>query len=91
MPMNDSHQFSRAERALAERSRRQAETEAARAKPGRLATAINEFIGWRAFAYWIRLLAEKRGIGAVGAFLQDRCLGFLEARNLSMTLRHLPA
>jgi hypothetical protein len=77
--MKQSDRLRRAENALAARSRHQAETEAARIEADRLAAAVNEFVEWRAFAYWIRLLAEKRGRFAVEGILRDRCPGFLES------------
>jgi hypothetical protein len=69
----------RAENALAAHSRHQAETELARVDADRFAAAITEFVKWRAFAYWVRLIAEKRGTFPVQAILQVRCPGFLES------------
>jgi hypothetical protein len=78
--MKKAKQFSDAEVALAVRSRRQAEAERSRVTSDRLAATITTFIEWRAFAYWIRLLAEREGSSSprVQRALEDRCRGFPE-------------
>jgi hypothetical protein len=45
-----------------------------------LAVTVTEFIEWRAFSYWLRLIVETLGFvpEAVVVILQQRCPGFLE-------------
>ena len=78
--MKKADQFQEAEIALGARSRHQAETERKCVSADRLAIAITEFIEWRTFAYWVRLVAEKKETGGacLEAILRDRCPGFLE-------------
>ena len=68
-----------AEIALGAKSRRLAEKQRDRVAPDRLVASIGEFIEWRTFAYWIRLVVEKRGACAVERTLRSRCPGFLDA------------
>lgn len=67
--------------ALGARSRHQAEMELKLVDPARLATAITEFIEWRTFAYWVRLVVEiEDGISTMmRALLDERCPGFITA------------
>ena len=78
--MKKVDQFLEAEIALGTRSRHKAEAERKCVSADRLATAIIEFIEWRTFAYWIRLVAEKKRKegSCVETALRDRCPGFLE-------------
>jgi hypothetical protein len=48
--------------------------------PDRLAQTITEFVEWRAFSYWLRLIIETSGFVSdpVATMLQERCPGFLE-------------
>jgi hypothetical protein len=54
-------QFSRAEITLGEWSRAQAESEVENVTRDQLAEAIADFIEWRAFSYWVRLIHEHGG------------------------------
>ena len=76
--MKKANHLNEAEIALAARSRHRAEAERKCVPADRLATAITEFIEWRAFAYWVRLIAEKQGTSAVEGILRYRCPGFFE-------------
>jgi hypothetical protein len=78
--MKKADHLHEAEIALAARSRDRAEAERKNVCAERLATAITEFIEWRAFAYWVRLVADREGTASVRVqrSLQDRCPGFLE-------------
>ena len=76
--MKKTDHLREAEVALGARSRHQAEGERGRVGADRLASAINEFIEWRTFAFWVRLIAEKRGKTAIEAILRHKCPGFLE-------------
>ena len=68
-----------AEIALGAKSRQLAEKQRDKVSPDRLVAGIGEFIEWRAFAYWIRLVAERRRASLVEVALRHRCPGFLEA------------
>jgi hypothetical protein len=65
---------------LGQQSQQLAEDERALVAPGRLAQTITEFIGWRAFSYWLRLTVETQGglSEPMIGILQERCPGFLE-------------
>ena len=78
--MKKASQFQEAEIALGARSRHKAEAESKCVSADRLAMAIDEFIEWRTFAYWVRLVAEKKGGGGfcLETALRGRCPGFLE-------------
>ena len=68
-----------AEIALGARSRHKAEAELKLVDSARLAKAITEFIDWRTFAYWVRLVVEIGGGISVTmqALLDERCPGFI--------------
>jgi hypothetical protein len=76
--MNKADHLRESEVALGARSRHQAEGERRRVAADRLATAIDDFIEWRMFAYWVRLIAEKRVTPEIEATLRHKCPGFLE-------------
>jgi hypothetical protein len=65
---------------LGQQSQQLAEDERALVAPDRLAQTITEFIGWRAFSYWLRLTVETQGglSEPMIGILQERCPGFLE-------------
>ena len=65
---------------LGQQSQQLAEDERALVAPDRLAQTITEFIGWRAFSYWLRLTVETQGCLSepMIGILQERCPGFLE-------------
>lgn len=69
-----------AEHDLGRRSRQLAEDEGGLVAPDLLAQAINDFIEWRAFSYWLRLTVETQGFvsDAMIGILKERCPGFLE-------------
>lgn len=70
-----------AEIALGARSRHKAEAELQLVDSARLAAAITEFIEWRTFAYWVRLVVEIDGgmSSKMQAILEARCPGFIGA------------
>ena len=76
--MKSSTRQREAEIALGTRSRHQAEAERKLVEPARLDSAITEFIEWRTFAYWVRLVVEiEGGISTkMQALLDERCRGF---------------
>jgi hypothetical protein len=78
--MTEAHHRREAEIALGVKSRDQAEAERKNVTADRLAVTVTEFIEWRAFSYWLRLIVENLGFvpEAVTAILQQRCPGFLE-------------
>src|SRR6202795_3023116 len=65
---------------LGQQSKRLAKDECELVAPDRLAQAVTEFIEWRAFSYWLRLIVEIQGFVSdpMMATLRDRCAGFLE-------------
>ena len=67
--------------ALGARSRHKAEAELKLVDSARLAAAITEFIEWRTFAYWVRLVVEIEGDISVKmqALLDERCPGLIAA------------
>ena len=69
-----------AELDLGQQSKQLAEDERGLVAPDRLAQTITEFIEWRAFSYWLRLIVEFQGFVSdpMTAILQDRCPGFVE-------------
>ena len=69
-----------AELDLGQQSKQLAEDERGLVAPDRLAQTITEFIEWRAFSYWLRLIVETQGFvsDSMIAILQERCPGFLE-------------
>jgi hypothetical protein len=78
--MKRPSKYRRAEADLARYSRRLADSESRFVTPSRLAEAVNEFIEWRAFSYWLRLVVEAEGILSpwTSAIVTERCPGFLE-------------
>jgi hypothetical protein len=79
--MNRPAKSRNAERELGRQSKQLAEDERELVAPDRLvAQTITEFIEWRAFAYWLRLVVETTGIvsDTMIACLHGRCPGFLE-------------
>jgi hypothetical protein len=78
--MAEAHHRREAEISLGAKSRDQAEAERKNVTVDRLAVTVNEFIEWRAFSYWLRLIVENLGFvpEAVATILQQRCPGFLE-------------
>jgi hypothetical protein len=67
--------------ALGARSRHKAEAELKLVDSAQFATAITEFIEWRTFAYWVRLVVEiEGGISTkTQVLLDERCPGFIAA------------
>ena len=78
--MNHPAKSRKAELNVARQSKQLAEDERGRVAPGRLAETITEFIEWRAFSYWLRLIVETKGFVSdpMTTILQERCQGFLE-------------
>jgi hypothetical protein len=78
--MNHPAKSRKAELNMARQSKQLAEDERELVPPDRLAQTITEFIEWRAFSYWLRLIVETKGFvsGPMTAILQERCPGFLE-------------
>ena len=78
--MNRPANSRNAELDLGRRSKQLAEDERGLVAPDRLAQTITEFIEWRAFSYWLRLIVETQGFVSdpMIAILQERCPGFLE-------------
>ena len=78
--MNRVAKSRNAELDLGRRSKHLAEDERGLVAPDRLAQTITEFIEWRAFSYWPRLIVETQGFVSdpMTAILQERCSGFLE-------------
>jgi hypothetical protein len=72
--------YREAEMALARKAKRLAESQLRFTNPERLAAAINDYIEWRAFAFWARLIVETQGGVSpdLKALLDDRCPGFLD-------------
>ena len=78
--MNRAAKSRNAEFDLGQRSKHLAEDERGLVAPDRLAQTITEFIEWRAFSYWLRLIVETQGFVSdpMTVILQERCSGFLE-------------
>ena len=78
--MKKTDHLHEAEIAISARSRHQAQAQTKNVGADRLANAITEFIEWRAFSYWLRLIVETHGFVSepLMAVLQERCPGFLE-------------
>ena len=72
----------KAEADLGRQSKQAAEDECELVAPDRLAQTITEFVEWRAFSYWLRLIVETQGFVSdpMIAILQERCPGFLDTR-----------
>jgi hypothetical protein len=77
--MNKADYLRETEIALGAESREEAETERKNVTSAHLAASVTEFIEWRAFSYWLRLIVENVGFvsDVVAAILQERCPGFL--------------
>jgi hypothetical protein len=77
--MNMTPRRREAEIALGARSRHKAEAELKLVDSARFGAAITEFIEWRTFAYWVRLVVEiKGGVSTkMQALLDERCPGFI--------------
>ncbi len=78
--MNRLAKPGKAEADLGRQSKQLAQDERELVAPGRLAQTITEFVEWRAFSYWLRLVVETTGFvsDSMKAILQERCPGFLE-------------
>jgi hypothetical protein len=78
--MNRVAKSRNAERDLGRQSKHLAEDERGLVAPDRLAQTITEFIEWRAFSYWLRLIVEAQALisDPMAAILQERCPGFLD-------------
>jgi hypothetical protein len=78
--MRGPSKYRQEEARLARYSRRLADSESRLVTSARLGEAVNQFIKWRAFSYWLRLVVEAEGIltPRTSAILQQRCPGFLE-------------
>jgi hypothetical protein len=72
--------YSKAEAVVAEKSKELAESQLRFTTPERLAGSINDYVEWRAFAFWIRLIVETEGAISpdMRQLLNDRCPGFLD-------------
>ena len=72
--------YSQAEAALARKSKRLAESQLRFTDQDRLAATITDYIEWRAFAFWVRLIVETEGSISpeMKALLDERCPGFLD-------------
>src|SRR5512132_597072 len=72
------------------RSRHHAEAEVKNVDSTRLAATITQFIEWRAFAYWIRLIVEAEGhiSPEIQALLESRCPGFIGALTVYRESHH---
>src|SRR5215475_9974600 len=72
--------YSQAEVALARKSKKLAESQLRFTTPTRLAAAITDYIEWRAFAFWVRLIVDNEaGVSQdMKALLDKRCRGFLD-------------
>ena len=78
--MRKTSQLREAEAALGAKSQRLAEAQLKNVDSDRLAQTITDYIDWRTFAYWVRLVVETEGrISAkMSAILEQRCPGFLQ-------------
>lgn len=78
--MRKATQLREAEDALHEKSRRLADDQLKLVSAERLAATITDYVEWRAFAYWVRLIVETEGCvsGEMGSLLENRCPGFLK-------------
>src|ERR1035438_5132059 len=81
--MNMTPRRREAEIALGARSRHKAEAELKLVDSARFSAAITEFIAWRTFAYWVRLVVEIEGgvSTKMQALLDKRCPGFIADLN----------
>lgn len=78
--MRKATQLHEAEDALHEKSRQLAETQLKLVSAERLAASITDYVEWRAFAYWARLIVETEGCVScqMTGLLDGRCPGFLK-------------
>ncbi len=78
--MRKTRQLREAEAALGSKSRRLAEAQLKNVGSDRLSETITNFIEWRTFAYWVRLVVETEGCisAQMRAILEQRCPGFVE-------------
>src|SRR2546426_9482406 len=78
--MNRVAKSRNAELDLGRQSKHLAEDERGLVAPDRLAQTITEFIEWRAFSYWLRLIVGAQALisDPMAAILQERCPGFLD-------------
>ena len=81
--MNMTPRRREAEIALGARSRHKAEAELKVIDSARFSASITEFIEWRTFAYWVRLVVEIEGgvSTKMQALLDERCPGFIADLN----------
>ena len=78
--MRKTTQLHEAEDALHEKSRQLAEAQLKLVSAERLAATITDYVEWRAFAYWVRLIVETEGCVSsdMASLLEGRCPGFLK-------------
>ena len=78
--MRKTSQLRIAEAALGAKSHRLAEAQLKHVDAKRLAQTITDYIEWRAFAYWVRLIVEteRRVSAEMSVILEQRCPGFIE-------------
>lgn len=78
--MRKTSQLREAEAALGAKSQRLAKAQLRNVDPDRLAQTITDYIGWRTFAYWVRLVVDTEGCisAEMRTILEQRCPGFLE-------------
>jgi hypothetical protein len=78
--MRKATQLREAEDALHEKSRQTAEAQLKLVSADRLAATITDYIEWRAFAYWVRLIVDTEGgvSTEMTTLLESRCPGFLK-------------
>lgn len=78
--MRKTGQLREAEAALGAKSQRLAEAQLKHVDAERLAQTITDYIEWRTFAYWVRLVVEtERCVSAkTTCILEQRCPGFLQ-------------
>ena len=78
-PLHMTTRHGEAEIALGARSRHKAEAELKLVDSARFAITMTEFIEWRTFAYWVRLVVEIDGgiSSKMHAILEERCPGFI--------------
>ena len=71
--------FRKGELALAKKSQKLAEFQRQSVTPKRLAETIADYVEWRAFSYWVRLIVETEGHVSrmMKNTLEARCPGFL--------------
>jgi hypothetical protein len=79
--MRKTSQLRDAEAALGAKSRRIAEAQLKNVGPDRLSQTISDYIEWRIFAYWVRLVVETQQCvsAKMEALLEQRCPGFLDS------------